>query len=178
MTAHVPEKYPNTELTLPAAAELKLETTRTSHDEFAEKFWARVDQSGDGCWPWTAGRFDSGAGAVWVDGKARKAHRIAWILTNGPLADRELICHKCDNPVCCRPDHLFVGSHRDNTQDMLRKGRGNRDGKRHLTPEQVMAIRDKYAAGGVTLKSLGDEYGVSFVAIHLAVTRKTWADIP
>jgi hypothetical protein len=114
---------------------------------------------------------------VWVDGKARKAHRIAWVLTNGPLADGENVLHTCDNPPCCNPAHLFAGSKRDNTVDMVHKGRHNRDGKRHLSLDQVVTIRERYAAGGTTLKALGVEFGVTDVAVHMVVKRKTWRDV-
>lgn len=145
---------------------------------FAERFWQRVDGSAgaDGCWPWTAGRFDTGYGCVWFEGRAQKAHRVAWLVAYGPLGPTERVLHRCDNPPCCNPGHLFAGSSRDNTADMLAKGRANRDGRRHLSGEQIPTIRERYAAGA-TLKELGAEYGVSHVAIWLVVNRRTWREV-
>ena len=169
---------PITELTLPVEPQVKQGRWGRSAD-FATRFWQRVDQTGgpDACWPWTASRFDTGYGCVWFDGKARKAHRIAWSLTHGTITDGVHILHRCDNPPCCNPAHLFAGSSKDNTADMLAKGRGNRDGRRHLTLEVIPGIRERYAAGGTTLKQLASEHGVTYVAIWKVIHRKTWADV-
>lgn len=91
----------------------------------AERFWEKVRKS-SGCWEWTAYRNALGYGAI-AYGKPRRpvlAHRVAWELTHGaaPSPDVE-VCHRCDNPSCVRPDHLFLGSHRDNMLDMIAKGR-------------------------------------------------------
>jgi hypothetical protein len=92
-----------------------------------ERFWQHVDMSGGlfACWPWTGATFHWGHGAVKVNGRPWGAHRIAWELTRGPIPDGLLICHHCDNPPCCNPAHLFVGTHThlDNVRDMDAKGR-------------------------------------------------------
>lgn len=164
---------PTTELALPEAHQVKQDQWGS---DFTDRFWSKVDKSGD-CWEWQASRFDTGYGCIWVDGRAQKAHRIAWTLTNGPIAPSVRILHRCDNRPCCRPDHLFAGSMADNTADMVRKGRHNRHGRTILTPEQVRSIRTRYAAGGATLKDLGAEHKVSWVAIWKVIHRKTWADV-
>lgn len=91
----------------------------------AERFWEKVLCS-DGCWMWLAGRNALGYGTIQY-GKPRRsvlAHRVAWELTHGapPPADLE-VCHRCDEPACVRPDHLFLGTHRDNMRDMIAKRR-------------------------------------------------------
>jgi hypothetical protein len=88
-------------------------------------FWTAVDQSGgsDACWPWQRHRNPEGYGVTKLAG-FRRAHRLAWCLTNGPIPDGMLVCHTCDNPPCCNPAHLFLGTESDNRQDMLAKGRG------------------------------------------------------
>lgn len=169
-----------TVLTLPEVVKPGRPVTRSlSAAAFAVSFWERVDQSGgeDACWPWTAGRFDTGYGGVWLDGKSQRAHRIAWILAFGPIPPSLRVLHRCDNPPCCNPGHLFTGTMRDNTADMVRKGRHGRDGLRHLNEEKAAAIREAYAAGGVTLKELGEKYSVTWVAIWKVVHRKTWKDV-
>ena len=103
-----------------------------------ERFWAKVQKS-DGCWLWTAYRNEKGYGRFDDGTITHQAHRLAWALTNGPVADGLLVCHKCDNPPCCNPDHLFVGTQKDNMQDAKQKGR-RADGDRmwsRLHPERL-----------------------------------------
>lgn len=115
------------------------------------------------------------------------------MLSNGGEDPGDLkICHKCDNPPCVRPDHLFIGTMKDNQSDMSRKGRaasGSRHGlKLHpdrisrgehrplskLTYQSVLKMRDEYARGGISYKRLGMKYGVSEMAALKAVKGKSW----
>lgn len=91
----------------------------------AERFWAKV-QKGPGCWTWTGCRDDHGYGMFRPYGRkasARRAHRVAWELTHGPIPAGMFACHKCDNPQCVRPAHLFLGTPADNAHDRDKKGR-------------------------------------------------------
>jgi hypothetical protein len=117
------------------------------HRSLAERFWEKVAK-GDGCWLWTASKDRSGYGQIGVKTEKGfrpvKAHRIAWQLTHGAVAPGQHVLHQCDTPSCVRPDHLFVGTHADNMQDMLRKGRqghSERHGMAKLTNADVVAIR-------------------------------------
>lgn len=85
-------------------------------------FWNKV-AIGDGCWEWQANRVGGKYGQFIRDGIPRQAHRVAWEITFGPIPEGILVCHHCDNPPCCRPDHLFLGTNKDNSQDMVGKGR-------------------------------------------------------
>lgn len=109
-------------------------------DKQIERFWNGVDRMGDDdCWDWTGHRSPSGYGRITIDYKGYRTNRLAWMVTNGPIPDGLFACHKCDNPACCNPKHLFLGTHDDNMRDMAEKGRsalGDRNGSR-LYPERL-----------------------------------------
>lgn len=107
-----------------------------------ERFWSKVDKSGE-CWLWTAGTFPSGYGLFWSNGTNHPASRFAWELTNGLIPDGLLVCHNCpggDNPLCVNPSHLWLGTIRQNSEDMVAKGRslaGDRNPSR-THPERLV----------------------------------------
>jgi hypothetical protein len=120
--AHLPRQTPPRRGRDPRSA------GETSVERATRRFWAHVDQSGDGCWPWTArldkwGYGHSGGTASGRPKASMLAHRLAYILTYGAIAPGMLVCHHCDNPPCVRPDHLFMGTPMDNIRDMDAKGR-------------------------------------------------------
>jgi HNH endonuclease len=92
----------------------------------AERFWSKVGECNRWpwfCWEWQAGCFDNGYGAFWLRRKLWKAHRVAWLIQFGEIPDDLKVLHKCDNPRCVRPSHLFLGTDADNMHDRDRKGR-------------------------------------------------------
>ena len=89
----------------------------------AEQFWSRVERS-DGCWLWMGARLPSGHGQLLWRGKVIGSHRVAWMLDNeSDIPDGLWVLHRCDNPPCVRPSHLFLGTHSDNMKDAAAKGR-------------------------------------------------------
>lgn len=100
----------------------------TYRNNLAKTFWDRVDRSAgpEACWSWLGRHLKAGYGRLVLLGKHEGAHRIAYSLIHGPIQDELFICHRCDNPPCCNPAHLFEGTHADNMADRRQKGRYGR----------------------------------------------------
>lgn len=137
----------------------------------AEKFWAKITTPDDlsDCWEWTKSCTGNGYGRLGYEGKLILAHRLAWILTFGPIpegtgSNEVCVLHKCDNPKGCNPNHLFLGTKKDNVDDMRSKGRdnyltGEAHGSSKLTEVQIREIR---AIGySESSRVLGLKFGVS-----------------
>lgn len=144
----------------------------------ADRLWAKTERVGD-CLEWTGTRLPRGYGVIYGGPERRKVytHRAAYEVTHGPVPDGMYVCHKCDNPSCVEPDHLFLGSPADNMQDMRAKGRERypSPGEAHPTAKlsdlQVEEIRSRYVreyqrvSGGSGWRSnaveLSEEFGIS-----------------
>jgi hypothetical protein len=147
----------------------------------AARFWSKVDKTGE-CWTWSARRDPDGYGVFWYEGKNRRAHRMAWLFTRGPDGmDGKLACHRCDNPSCVNPGHLFLGTNTDNLQDMARKGRSvGFDGEAHpmakITAETVALIRGAYNSGE-SQSAIGARVGISQTQVSRIVRGKRWSHL-
>lgn len=154
----------------------------SAHAELRARFWAKVARRGpDDCWEWTAYRKPGGYGQfVLRKGRFITASRVALALTLGrPISAGEVACHRCDNPPCCNPAHLFVGTQVDNSNDCVEKGRknsarGERQGAAKLAERDVRAILAEPHYYGVA-RSLGRRYGVSDSVIRRIRQRTLWA---
>lgn len=145
-----------------------------------ERFWSRFERT-EGCWVWTGYRrpepFNYGHLSYIPNGcTSRIASRIAWELEHGPLPGPHIkVLHRCDNPPCCNPSHLFLGTDADNTADKVAKGRCRGGENKKMTLDQAREVRSRVASGEQQ-KDLALEFGVSNNAIWQIIHNITYVD--
>jgi len=134
-----------------------------------------IPEPNSGCYLWTGPVIEGGYGRIKVSRRTVLAHRLAWEVHRGPIADDLCVCHRCDNPGCVNPDHLFLGTHAENMADRDAKGRcrpgsGVRQWKAKLTPVLVAEIR----ASSLLQRELAEIYGVTQKTISAVKTGIVW----
>lgn len=150
-----------------------------------DRLWRRVKRGApDECWPYLGAVNVRGYGKFWLDGKTIAASRATFILLNGTIPSSVLVCHKCDNPRCCNPAHLFLGNSAANSADMAAKGRaangsdharhatGEAHHKARFTTDQVKAMRQLYESGTLSQHKIAKLFGTSQPVIQQIVTYK------
>ena len=146
-----------------------------------ERFWDRVNipDNNNGCWEWMGARIGSGYGNMYVGNRTTMlAHRYSYSLHAGEIPEGVFVCHHCDNRACVNPDHLFLGTNKDNMQDMMNKNRGYRVGEHNnsarLTWAEVDEIRLLYVTGKYTTRALAKIYGVHHGTIWRITSNIGW----
>lgn len=150
-------------------------TTPQPTDGAVARQLQRFVPNGD-CWEWSGSKNSRGYGTLAVSGKTWLAHRLSYLTFNGKIPDGIQVCHECDNRSCINPKHLFLGTARENAQDMLAKGRGltgARNPHSRLSAETVMAIL-KYPAG---MKKTGLQFGVSKTTVYDIRSGRGWGHL-
>lgn len=148
-----------------------------------ERFFKKVKVlDKEACWEWQGAKYHFGHGSFWHKNRTTGAHRFSYELHFGEIPKGKEICHKCDNPSCVNPAHLFLGTHKENMQDCAKKkrmrdSRGELNGRNKLKNEDVLAIRSLYKPGRRSLITLAEKYGVDKSLIWLVVKRKVWSHI-
>lgn len=143
-----------------------------------ERFWNKINKTNH-CWNWTAAKKDKYYGGFRYKKKYERAHRVSWIMHNGPIPNSLHVLHSCDNTLCVNPSHLFLGTHQDNMKDRQNKRRtasGMKSGHSKLSLKSISEIKlkyipHKYGCGSVRLAR---EYNVSPTTILYLVKGKTY----
>ena len=135
----------------------------------------------NGCWVWTAGRRALRYGQFWIGGEEHAAHRAAWMLYRGKIPNDMHVCHRCDEPLCVKPSHLFLGTHAENMADMDAKGRrvilcGEENGNAKLSEDQVQQIR-RLCAEGWQQRDIAGAFGVVQTAVSAIWTGRKWGHL-
>jgi hypothetical protein len=151
-------------------------------EEQIKRFWEKVDRNGgpDSCWPWIGYVDNPGYGGFAIKQRYYRASRIAYLVGIGPFPTDLHVLHRCDNTKCCNPNHLFLGTDADNAADCMAKGRntlGERNGVSKLTDEKVREMRRRYADGGISIRQLAREYGMTYSPVHLMLSGKAWKHV-
>lgn len=140
------------------------------------RFWDKVEKRGpNDCWEWTAAKDRQGYGHFRYKGDLINAHRLVWLFTHGPIPKNLCALHHCDNEGCCNPSHLFLGTHRDNMLDMVKKGR-HHNKFQQLTEQQVKEIKIELTEGTFH-RSIAKKYGVVRETITAINRHKSWSHV-
>lgn len=147
---------------------------------FEERFWDNVNKTFN-CWEWMTST-TYGYGQTFYKGKNSRAHRVSWELTYGEIPDGLCVLHKCDNPRCVNPDHLFLGTQKDNIHDMMRKGRkpipvylrGEDSHLSKLTWDKVDTIRRLNKSQGIKAPTIAKMFNVTKQTIYYILKGHTW----
>jgi hypothetical protein len=148
-----------------------------------ERFISKINKRSPlECWEWSRGKDKWGYGQFKIGFKQHKSHRVAYFLHHGRISNTKCICHKCDNPACCNPRHLWEGTDADNVFDRDAKNRriaarGEKHGRRKLTDIAVKKIRDLCALGNMKQSVIGSIFGVSQAVISGIHLRKIWSHV-
>lgn len=137
-----------------------------------QTFLDRMKVAESGCWEWQYSKDARGYGKIYINGYYWRAHRYSYQYHKGDVEGYDVL-HKCDNPCCCNPDHLFLGNPSDNALDMIKKGRG---GKVKLTIDNVFKIRE-LAGLGMPRKKISEELGIKRRTIDNVINGSRWAHL-
>jgi len=149
--------------------------TMMTDEVFQQRFWETVDRSGgeEACWPWKGWRVPFGYGQVWTGKRTEAAHRVAYKFFHA-LNPGECVLHRCDNPSCCNPAHLYAGDRQQNMRDMRWRGRGV---GRPLRPMDVLNIHNEHRQEAATEVELAQKYGVSRWYMRKVLNGEAWPDL-
>ena len=137
-----------------------------------------IPEPNSGCWLWLGSVNEWGYGTIRIDGKTLLAHRVSWMENRGPIPEENIVCHSCDIPSCLNPDHLWLGTDKENSDDMYRKGRNRQPrGEAHrsavLTEDQAKQIIKRLKAGEKGYK-IARSIGCTINIVQLIKDNRSW----
>lgn len=135
-----------------------------------------ITVSETGCMVWMLGTVKGGYGKVSKDGRSKIAHRVIWEARNGPVPEGYVLCHRCDVPSCVNPDHLFVGTHKQNSMDMVKKGRSTKGEKVAISVLTENSVREIRCSDG-SYADKARRYNVHPSTIRQIMLRETWRHV-
>lgn len=154
--------------------------TTTLNRSLMERFHSKyIKNLETGCWEWNAYKDRDGYGVFQLNQYPKQAHRVSWLFSNGEIPPNTLVCHKCDNPGCVNPEHLFLGTNSDNMQDMLSKNRSNYSRGEYVGTSKLEEAQVRYIKSNkqYTGKDLAEEFGVSPALISMIRSNKCWKHV-
>lgn len=141
------------------------------------RFWSKIDKKASkSCWTWLASKNNDGYGRFGIGKKVYQSHRLSYYLHYGDFDQTMLVLHKCDMPACVNPNHLFLGTNKENTADRVKKGRscaGSRHARAKIKEDDVAAIKNLLASG-LTLRHVASIYNVAASTVSNIKTGKSW----
>lgn len=165
--------------------------SKTTQENMNQRFWSKVSKAGpDDCWPWNGANTSSdsthgrGHGRIRYMGKLLMAHHMSWMIAGNVLPENKYLLHTCDNPRCVNPNHLYVGTIQDNTDDMRQRGRekyasiGEDNPSAKITETIVIQILSLYWIDGYSQQAIADHIGIDQTTISRIIRRDTWSFVP
>lgn len=144
-----------------------------------ERFFSKINKIENGCWEWNGAKNEQGYGKLGIDYKVYSAHRVSYELHYKKIPNNVFVCHKCDNPSCCNPKHLFLGTHKQNMFDRNSKNRqlkGIQMPLAKLSEEDVIEIKNLLLSG-MKQKDIAQKYNIHSSIISEIKNNKTWKHI-
>lgn len=149
--------------------------------DLMNKLMSNTIKQPTGCWEWQKSKNKNGYGQIRLGKTMVRTHRLSYQLFKGPIPVKMHVCHSCDNPSCINPDHLWVGTQKDNMKDMVNKGRskgvnlGSKNPKSKLTEQQILEIRE--LIGTIPVKEIAKKYNIGDIVIYNIKNRRLWNHI-